>query len=113
MNKGLEKGGREIQTTFRFQLYMELEWNLEPDPIYLKSVFVFREIHPNKAEFHSCLVFNKSKRVTSVGKDTWKDSETMQYDELARQLAKKNASHIMALSKSVFLNGIFLCFLFR
>ena len=100
MNKGLEKGGREIQTTFRFQLYMELEWNLEPDPIYLKSVFVFREIHPNKAEFHSCLVFNKSKRVISA----WKDSETMQYDELARQLAKKYASYIMALSKSVFWN---------
>ena len=78
-----------------------------------ECVFIFREIHPNKAEFHSCLVFNKSKRVTSVGKDTWKDSETMQYDELARQLAKKNASYIMALSKSVFLNGIFLCFLFR
>ena len=57
MNKGLEKGGREIQTTFRFQFYMELEWNLEPDPISLKSVFIFRGIHPNKAEFHSCLVF--------------------------------------------------------
>ena len=29
------------------------------------------------AEFHSCLVFNKSKRVTLAGKETWKDSETM------------------------------------
>ena len=66
--------------------------------------------HPNKAEFHSCLVFNKSKRVTWGGKETSKDSETMPYDELAWQLAKNNASYIMALSKSVCWNGILLCF---
>ena len=33
----------------------------------------------------------------------------MQYDELARQLAKKNASYIMALSKSVFWNVFSSC----
>ena len=72
MNKGLEKGGREIQTTFRFQFYMELEWNLEPDPISLKSVFIFRGIHPNKAEFHSCLVFKNGLILpTVVINDAW------------------------------------------
>ena len=34
----------------------------------------------------------------------------MQYQELARKLTKKNASYIMTLSKSVFWNGILLCF---
>ena len=74
MNKGLEKGGREIQTTFRFQFYMELEWNLEPDPISLKSVFIFRGIHPNKVEFHSCLVF-KNGLILPTGQ--WYDPSTV------------------------------------